>query len=343
VSGGEMIYNGDGLDDYINATGTYNVVNAQNSGNDSIVGGPGTNIITGSSGNSVINLSSAGSADQITLGTGFNTLNGSAGGHDSIYSTSGDQLISGNGGTDVIELGDGNNQVYAGSQTSLANAIATAFINGVLALLLPWSVLTLYGCQKNVAPGDPDYPIASDHPTQVVDLTIIDPASTKLEFNVSYAGWGGGRCTYQRAGEVSAPYSVVEPLLMTRSADVLRGQVILDKFLPGRCGWAFVGAFYKTAIGSNTTYELLRVDPSKVTPRADVYCEKDVDGSAICNSALVWSQMLKGPITKLQYDALVLSGSANPAPAYIATGTRSVLIQFHDLDAPDRGRTAISQ
>jgi hypothetical protein len=211
------------------------------------------------------------------------------------------------------------------------------------ALQLVTAILLLTACDRNVEPGDRDYPIAYSHPQQVVQVAIVDPPSIKLQFIVGYEGWGGGKCSYQWGGAGSRPYSVAEPLLMTRSGDVLHGQVILDKFFPGDCGWAFAGVFYKTVLNSDTTYELLRVDPSKITARTDAYCQHDADGSAVCNDALVWSQMRNGPITKVEYDALVLSGSTHFAPAYIAPGTRSVLIQFHDLDAPDRGRTILSE
>ena len=121
LSGGTMVYAGDGGDDFMTGTGTSNLFNAQNSGNDSLVGGTGTNTINGSNGNSVIVLN--GTSNTVFLGTGYNTISGSTG-NDIIGGGTGDENISGNGGADLIVLGNGNSQIYAGAQTSLATAIA---------------------------------------------------------------------------------------------------------------------------------------------------------------------------------------------------------------------------
>jgi hypothetical protein len=218
-------------------------------------------------------------------------------------------------------------------QGSSERWLARIFSTG---LLLVTATCLLTACSRNVAPGDPDYPIASSHPTQIVDLTIVDPPSIKLEFLVGYEGWGGGKCSYEWGGASSRPYSVAEPLLMARSGNVLHGQVILDKYYPGDCGWAFAGVFYKT-VNSDRSAELLRVDPNRVTARSDVYCLKS-DGTTFCSSAAGWKGELNGPIAQADYDAILASGAAHFTPAYIALSTRSVFIQFHDLDAPDRGR-----
>jgi hypothetical protein len=209
-------------------------------------------------------------------------------------------------------------------------------------LLLVTGAGFLTACSRNVEPGDPDYPIASSHPTQIVDLTIVDPPSIKLEFKVGYTGWGGGRCSYEWGGASSRPYSVAEPLLMARSGNVLHGQVILDKYYPGDCGWTFAGVFYKLASDPGQSQEVILIDPSRVTPRKDDYCKTE-DGVTSCGDAAGWSLMRNGPITKADYDAIAASGVAHGTPAYISPSTRSVLIQFHDLDAPDRGRTILSE
>jgi hemolysin type calcium-binding protein len=78
-------YTGDGSDDYIAASGSSNLIDAQNSGNDSIIAGTGTNTIYGGQRN---------------------------------------DIIVGSGGTNIILTGGGNSEIYAGSKTSIQNAIA---------------------------------------------------------------------------------------------------------------------------------------------------------------------------------------------------------------------------
>jgi hypothetical protein len=200
----------------------------------------------------------------------------------------------------------------------------------------------LAACSRNVEPGDPNYPIANPHPTQIVDLSIIDPSFIKLEVRAGYEGSEEARCSYQLGLGVPRPYSVAEPLPMTRSGNVLHGEVILDKYLPGDCGWSFAGVDYAVTTGPlGNSSALLRIDPNQVTARTDMYCRK-IDGTEFCGSALGWSSMPNSPITRADYDALALSGDAHAVPAYITPSTRSVLIQLHDVDAPDRGRTMLS-
>jgi len=130
---------------------------------------------------------------------------------------------------------------------------------------------------------------------------------------------------------------------MTRSGNVLHGQLVLDKYLPGDCGWAFAGADYSVLIGpSGNSSSLLRIDPNNVTARTDMYC-RNMNKTEFCGSAHGWSSMPDSPITPADYQELLRSGDAHAVPAYIAPSSRSVLIQFHDVDAPDHGRTILSE
>jgi hypothetical protein len=61
--------------------------------------------------------------------------------------------------------------------------------------LLVTAACLLTACSRNVEPGDSNYPIANPHPTQTVDLSIVDPPFIKLEVRVGYEASGGERCS----------------------------------------------------------------------------------------------------------------------------------------------------
>ena len=152
LSGGIMIYQGDGGDDYISAGEGPNEILAQNSGSDSIIGGSGHNTVYGGSGNDVVDLN--GSNDLVSLGDGFNTVNGSSSGEDSIYGHGGTSIINADGGTDLIFGRNGTNQIYADSVTSLQDAIQAA--NAGTATGLQGDLLTVGDGDNTIVGGSND-------------------------------------------------------------------------------------------------------------------------------------------------------------------------------------------
>ncbi len=91
--------------DQITTDNATNYVKAAQGGNDTIIAGSGTNYISASNGNN--SITGGGGIDSITAGNGNN-------------------LIQSKNSQDVILVGNGTNQIYANTQTTLANAITQA-------------------------------------------------------------------------------------------------------------------------------------------------------------------------------------------------------------------------
>lgn len=114
----------------------------------------------------------------------------------------------------------------------------------VLALLL----LSLFGCthlliekQHNVEPGDPDYPQENHAPKRIVDLMVSNTESVEYELRSEYRAPESEECRYlvnALEGAYSG-FSVSVPTPVTEVRGEARARVVVDKFMPGRCGWQF--------------------------------------------------------------------------------------------------------
>lgn len=124
IRGSSGYYAGDGGNDEALAGFVDDNIQFGNSANDNIVGGTGSNVIVGGSGNTTVAL--VGTSDAVTLGSGHSSVDGSSGGHDTIRAPGQSSLINAHNGTDVILAGSGRNQIYADTQISLPDAIASA-------------------------------------------------------------------------------------------------------------------------------------------------------------------------------------------------------------------------
>ena len=117
--------------DSINAGGGINIISATQGGNDTLIGGDGSNTIYAGNGNNVITVGNAtDGTNTIYTGMGSNIITGGSG-SDAITAGNGANLIVGNGSAtatngyaDVIIVGNGNNQIYAGTQVDLATALS---------------------------------------------------------------------------------------------------------------------------------------------------------------------------------------------------------------------------
>jgi hypothetical protein len=196
------------------------------------------------------------------------------------------------------------------------------------------------GCRGNVHPGDPDYPAENPQPTQSVELTIIEPPYAKLEFIAGYeATVVSDDCSYELGAAGTRPYYIVSPINPAGVGNVRRATIILDRYQSGRCRYAFTGAFYRPSLRFESvgSLELLRVDPARATEteRADVYC-LDIAKEPRCGSLRLMASGLNAKVSKEEEALLTSKGGAKFTPLYIGPVTRSITVQFHDLDAKDR-------
>ncbi len=164
----------------------------------------------------------------------------------------------------------------------------------------------------------------------------------------------GTSCMYSIGLGVPRQYSVIPPLELTRQGDTYRGEVAIDRYVPGRCGWGFAGMWYFVpSTNTELQRELFFYDGDVNKPaesRMDIWCHKwadldpkqppdcssiDAFKAATSNSN---SEAVKVLPMSL-YDDIVARGGRNGPPIRVGTESRSIVIQFHDMDAADGGRS----
>ena len=235
--------------------------------------------------------------------------------------------------------------------TELLDRDARRYLCVIAALV----ILSAGGCTRakhaeNVKPGDADYPVANPHPVEIIELTVIIPASLKVQLSQGYIAQSvggsvdsGPHCAYiQTMSQARFQYSVAPELQLNRiGADSFSGQIILDRYLPGWCSWGFTAAWYR--IGDRREDELLRVDhPERSTgnSRIDLWClrhpKRDPRIPDACMDIRAIQLQFPEEISAATLAQIVASGGGGDVPIFIAPGLKSLLIQFHDLAAPDR-------
>jgi hypothetical protein len=216
-------------------------------------------------------------------------------------------------------------------------------------------ILSISGCTRakhseNVKPGDADYPVANPHPVDIINLTVIIPASIKVQLFQGYTARSAGgsvedgpHCAYiQTMSQARIPYWITPALELNQiAADTFSGQAILDRYMPGWCSWGFAGAWYRE--GNRDKSELLRVDrpqASTGTSRIDLWClrhpKRDPRIPDACMDIRAIQLQFPEEISAATLAQIVASGGGGDVPIFIAPGLKSLLIQFHDLAAPDR-------
>jgi len=203
---------------------------------------------------------------------------------------------------------------------------------------------------ENVKQGDADYPVANPHPVDIIKLTVIIPASLKVQLSQAYLTRSSGGsidsgppCAYiQTSSQARSQYWVTPDLELNRiAADTFSGQVMLDRYLPGWCKWGFAGAWYR--VGDRDKAELLRVDrPERSTgnSRIDLWClrhpKRDPRIPDTCKAIRGIQSQFPEEISAATLEEIKASGGGSEVPIFIAPGLKSLVIQFHDLAAADR-------
>ena len=222
-----------------------------------------------------------------------------------------------------------------------------------LSVILSLLSFSLTGCgraphSENVKPGDADYPVDNPHPVDVIKLTVIIPAAIKVQLYQGYTTRGGGGsvesgppCAYIQTGsQARIQYGIAPELELNRmEPDSFSGQVVLDRYLPGQCAWSFAGAWYSDD-GASDQAELL-VEREQVShlanARLDLWCirkpKRDPRIVQACLDIHALGQHFPEHVSAMPFKAIVRSGGGNEAPMAVGRGMKSLVIQFHDLDA----------
>ena len=189
---------------------------------------------------------------------------------------------------------------------------------------------------SEVEPGDPEYPKENLHPTRRIELTAVVPTTLSVSFGTV---WSGNGCKREIGVAVTATVSLGLPLELSRSGEVYRGDVVIDRFEPGSCGWQFGGIAFNTenppSVGDLIATYDGRADDQE-SYELDIWCIKLPEENAakpeVCDSL---SYLFKGPkVISPEFFASVPEGERdNGGPAPIGPKTQSILVRFHDLDA----------
>lgn len=224
------------------------------------------------------------------------------------------------------------------------------------------------GHNKNVQPGDADYPQRKDHRSQFVQVTAIvpptiTPAVNVLSFAMSRADpsipWSDHTrqhkprldCAYGPSwlfggSELLMRFQVREAMPLEAHGDTYLGTFARDIFLPGRCEWQtthvqFTAAQARAAgeVGLSDDVDSSTFNAPEV--KLDVWCVRastpNVPIYQYCDSLkhlrALWPQF----VSEAFVDA---SPSDQRDNAYRAVGpaTQSIVVRYHDIDAMAVGR-----
>jgi hypothetical protein len=223
-------------------------------------------------------------------------------------------------------------------------------LNRARFLFLGYSAL-LYGCglggrSENIKPGEADYPVENPNPKQVLQIAATIPTSLPVHFIIAYAAsttggtmQSGTACAYTDGVEPRR-YSVVPSLNLTRVGDTYHGTIALDRYQPGRCQWAFAGAWYIVDTEGPDETELFIYDQGTDHPgdnRLDIWCIKSVRRSRALPEACLGIHALQPQfpesISLAMLHAAIEKGFDKDPPTHVGVNARSIVIEFHDMDA----------
>jgi hypothetical protein len=203
-------------------------------------------------------------------------------------------------------------------------------IAGICSLLLA----TGCGRSENINPGEADYPTENSHPTRTIHLAGLLSPNVPLRIEVFSVAERGGLndtsdCSFLPNARGPTPFSIQEPVKVTRSDDGYTADVALDKYIPGRCRWKLESISYWVG-GSEID------DPSRQNPDAYVY----VDQRQMINS-LDAAEDLKQEFECVGKDQggeqigryTCITDDPAHKTLHLNAGTKSVTINFRGGDA----------
>ena len=211
----------------------------------------------------------------------------------------------------------------------------------VWAILLVGFVLLAGGCgsasqSTQVKPGEPEYPKENPHPTRSIELTAIVPTTLSVRF---VTVWSGLSCRRQVGLGGTFTVGLGLPFELAHSGESYRGDVVIDRFEPGSCGWQFgaIGFHTENPTGFGdliASYDGRADDPE--SHELDIWCVKRPDkfpeNPEMCGSLSFLAKGLR--IIPPEFLGTVPEGERNnDGPVPLGPKTRSILVRFHDLDA----------
>jgi hypothetical protein len=127
--------------------------------------------------------------------------------------------------------------------------------------------------------------------------------------------------------------------LIQDTNDVAAGHISLDRYLPGWCNWGFTGAWYSVVNGKPEQAELLFEGQPRspvVNARLDFWCirpTRNPELPEVCLDIRALGQQFPEQVSAKTVATIVATGGGSQPPINIDRGMKSLILQFHDLDA----------
>jgi len=210
-------------------------------------------------------------------------------------------------------------------------------------LLAIGSTIWLLACgstdNAEVHPGDPQYPAENRHASAIVEFTALVPSTLHPVFSIGYLGLAPACRRTIGGGAASSPAGFDVPLNLTRSGGASRGTFATDRFEPGSCNWQFAGLGYQTRDPAAYGGVLLRYAdrPGPDAVRLDIWCKRvplAKDHPEFCNSLRFLADAHYG--VSPERLAAAPEDERGDSEATIGPNTRTVVVEFHDVDASQR-------
>ena len=199
-----------------------------------------------------------------------------------------------------------------------------------------------------VKPGDVDYPLENPRATHVIQFIAIVPPTLSLRFWYGYSASveeedteiGNTACQRQTGEEIPIHVYVDLPMQLTQTGDTYRGTLVFDKFAPGSCNWSFSGisVLSDEPPSRGTLLAGVYQDDRSAAPdyHLDEWCIRapdfDPQRPEICLS-LSALQRLKIQISPDFIKTVPLTERDDGRAAHVGPNTRTITVEFHDLDA----------
>jgi hypothetical protein len=214
---------------------------------------------------------------------------------------------------------------------------------------------------RELKPGDPDYPLVKPYPEQLVHFTAKIPPSLfyemSLRYKVPFATIENPDGTLNRlespVGCRSKPtdqFYVELPLTVSKTGDTYQGNFVVDYFQPGNCGWRFDLAlspilrnplfWYRTEYNGgprdliDSRLDIWCTRKTKIHPPIDP-AERNKPNQVDKNNC-VSLELARGLFLDLPagfYESIPENERTDAEPGYIGRHTKSITVEFHDLDA----------
>jgi hypothetical protein len=198
-----------------------------------------------------------------------------------------------------------------------------------------------------IGPEDPDYPVQNSDPRDVIALTVVMPPDLSVKLTSIYiAGTTGGTlasgtaCVKARGGGEPALKHVEEPVELARDGEIYRGEVPVDKYLPGRCQWKDLALRYQLTASDGLPIRVAEFrNPRSASSadsspkRFDLWCTRDWTPEDDARTERCVSLVHIPRVNEAFLESIPADERGSDGPLELTANERVLHIEFHDLDA----------